>query len=902
MGASNFRIPFMLKKLLTLPFPLAVALVAGSPPLLAAGWGSRPVVQVMVGTSTGNVEVSTGTTLTITGRATDADGDLKEHWLEIQNPAGTWSWEGWLTGEPWGGARVGSGANSQKSGTFTFSTPGTYVVRSTACDVRSSDWIVSQPVRVTVKTGRVAAGSPPPDLPSSLPGSARPVVQMTVNGGTAPLNVAVGTTLSLAGHAIDADGDMQEHWLEVQNPSGAWSWQGWLTGEPWAGALVGNSYDSTKTTSFTVTEVGTYSLRTTAIDALGRSWLVSNEVKVNVTAGQGSTPPPVVTPPPVTPPPVEPPGPIEPPSSPINVGSIFNGDGSVNQSAYVDYVAVWTKDRVSLHLGPTFAQLNPGAGDDRPTNFKPASRVCATSYVNKINPFELGPPQGCFADNDYWSEAGQVAYVPDDRLTDPGLDRVQVFAYYDNVFALSPRLDWATTPPHPDPQTQDSNYVQLLGFKPTEPVATVRNYGMLQNESLVIYRDGLLAVAGTQTSRSDSERPYPGILFPATKVPTALAVTSGNEFALVTIWDTVALRGQLAVVALEGKYIPFHTWKYMALPNQGSFSDMKLLGYIDLPMAAPSSVAAASNGWWGGPSQTANLVLSQIDLADDARRQGIFNGEPAWTGIVATKGYAIVSSKLDNKAVVVDLAPLINYVRQSYLSSAASFQATTNNRGSGPGQWPATFAEKPEIKPSIVWQKSLPSPTTVLAGLNIDRWSPDFFKAYIAREDGTIHILDTSSLMKRWDWEKLGPLGEVATVKVGRNPTSMCFTRHIESGLPLIPAGSRPDPLNNTLYVACRGDREVDAVVSYGNQALVYRRIRDSRMGDPVAVSVAGRGYILSVADFSGRKLLSFRVGAIVDRYNRFYGCGADGQAEFEFAGEMSFSGYPIAVNTANVN
>ena len=104
------------------------------------------------------------------------------------------------------------------------------------------------------------------------------------------------------------------------------------------------------------------------------------------------------------------------------------------------------------------------------------------------------------------------------------------------------------------------------------------------------------------------ERPFPGYEFPAHKIPTSIAVTTANEFALVTMWDTSTKKGQLAVLALEGKYIPFHTWPYMGMPNQGSWSAFKNLGYIDLPMKAPTSVAAASNGWWSGPSQTGGLV------------------------------------------------------------------------------------------------------------------------------------------------------------------------------------------------------------------------------------------------------------------------------------------------------
>ena len=58
-----------------------------------------------------------------------------------------------------------------------------------------------------------------------------------------------------------------------------------------------------------------------------------------------------------------------------------------------------------------------------------------------------------------------------------------------------------------------------------------------------------------------------------------------------------------------------------------------------------------------------------------------------------------------------------------------------------------------------------------------------------------------------------------------------------------------------------------------------------------------------SVADFRGRKLLSFRVGTINDiRNNKVYGCGSDGKAPFELAGQVSFSGYPFLVNSTNVN
>ncbi|PTY08534.1 hypothetical protein DB347_02845 [Opitutaceae bacterium EW11] len=897
---------FMLLK--KIPPLLILSLTFFAPAAVFAGWGTPPSVKLTVGSGTSDVQVASGSSLKISATASDPDGDMKEHWLEIQNPSGKWSWQGWLNVEPWLGSLSGNGSSSTKATTFTFNTAGTYAIRSTAIDAQSSDWSISNVIHVTVSAASSGSGSAPAPAPTPTPtptpsapapssAPVAPVTALTVGGGAADVTVVSGTKLNVTGTATDANGDLKEHWLEIQNPSGAWSWQGWLKVEPWLGGLVGSTSKSVKSTTYTFDQTGTYTLRTTAIDSRGGDWIVSNLVHVKVTAASTtpstpstpSTPPPSTTPPPVV-------------SAP---GSIFNADGSVNQTAYVNQLAVWTHDSVSQLLGPTFEQLNPNATDDRPTNFQPTSRQCSTSYVNKINPFELGPPGGCYPDSDYWSETGQVAYVPDDIANDPGLDRVQTFAYYNHVFALSPRLDW-TGIPHPDAQTKESNYKAMLGFAPKNPVAMVRNYGMLSNEALVLYRDGLLGVAGTQTSREWWERPYPGLLFPPNKVPTSIALTTGNEFALVTIWDTQALKGQLAVVALEAKWLPFHTWPYMALPNQGSWSDMKLLGYLDLPMAAPSSVAAASNGWWSGPSQTANLVLSQIDLANDSVRAGIYSGDMQWTRVVANKGYAIVASKQDNRAVIVDLTPLFNYVRESWLSSGQNFRKTLSTRGSGAGQWPLTFAENPSMKPRVVWQKDLPKPTAVLAGLMLDRWSPDRHKAYVAREDGTIHIIDTSSLMARFSYEKNGALTEIGSLKVGRNPVSMAFARHIDYPLPLLPVRNgtpaSPDVLNNQFYVACRGDREIDAVVTYDGQGTVYRRIRDRRMGDPVAVSVAGRGYIVSVADYAGRKLLSFRVGTMTSRDGKVYGPGADGKADYEFAGQLPFGGYPIAVNTANVN
>jgi len=587
----------------------------------------------------------------------------------------------------------------------------------------------------------------------------------------------------------------------------------------------------------------------------------------------------------------------------VTLLEVFDTTGTGRHGEYAKEALAWARPYFDDRLGPDFSQSNPGVGDDRPTLFRPESKSVSGYYV-RITPFEIGDQPG--PENNYWSDSGQVAYIPDDPANDPGLDRIQTFAYYNQVFAISPRLDWASGKPHPEPQTRESNYARLNGGPPTQPVDLVRNYAMQQNEALVLYRDGLLGVAGTQTSRGPKERPYPGFKFPANKLPRAVAVTTSNEFAIVAVWDTDRQQGQLAVLALEGKYLAFHTWPYMAMPNQGSFSDFKLLGYVDVPMAKPDAVAAASNGLWLGPSSTDNRVLSQIDLSDDAKRALVYDG--AWQGVVAKGGYAIVASREDNKVAIVDLTPLFAYVRDSYLKNEDNFAATLAARGPNPADFPQTFAVRPSIAPRVVWQNKITEPTAVLAGQKIDRWSVDRYKAYVASRDGLLHIIDTSPLMARYSYEIKGELKEIGKVSVGQNPVALCVARHLERGLPLLPkdnsGNSRlADPLNNMLYVVCRGDREVDAVVTWHGDGTVYRRLRDARLGDPVAVGVASRGNIVTVADFGGRKLVSFRIGTIVDsRNNKTYPPGGDGTYNYEYAGDLSLPGTPFLVNSTNVN
>lgn len=246
---------------------LGLCLSAGSLSVLRA---DSPSVYL---SSPGAQTVPVGARLAVAGHASDGEGDMQEHWLEVHRPSGGWSWEGWLTSEPWGPQLWGDAFNSNKSTTFTVTETGTYTFRTTAIDAEHrgpgwEEWVISNEVPVSVV---------PATRWNSLPVA---TLHLPV-----PQSVQVGTTLQVHGQATDINGTMSEHWLEVRRPAGDWSWEGWLTGEPWAGQLGGDSHGSTKSTSFTLDTPGTYVFRTTAYDPDFAEWVISQEISVTVQSG-----------------------------------------------------------------------------------------------------------------------------------------------------------------------------------------------------------------------------------------------------------------------------------------------------------------------------------------------------------------------------------------------------------------------------------------------------------------------------------------------------------------------------------------------------------------------------------------------------------------------------------------
>lgn len=200
--------------------------------------------------------------------------------------------------------------------------------------------------------------------------------------------------------------------------------------------------------------------------------------------------------------------------------------------------------------------------------------------------------------------------------------------------------------------------------------------------------------------------------------------------------------------------------------------------------------------------------------------------------------------------------------------------------------------------PQVVATFDLESPAAVLAGKSLDSSSSDRFKAHVALTNGKVVIIDTAVLMARSVTGTSSEASVMGSFDVCQVPTAIVPARFAQQGLPLLPNTEQSDPLNNHFYVVCRGSREIAAVITYGAQGEVYQRLKDIRLADPVNAVVADRGNVLTVADYDGRKILSFLIGNVTDRHERRYEAPT---SNYQYVGEMPLDGCPFAISVAPV-
>ncbi len=522
-----------------------------------------------------------------------------------------------------------------------------------------------------------------------------------------------------------------------------------------------------------------------------------------------------------------------------------------------------------------------GASKEKiPLIYQPPDKPCPPARNNGGMLYQVGGPPTPAA-GDFSSTQAQVLYAGD---SGPGVDRVLLLEMQNNCLSEKPEPPWWGGF-RPDPAVFEW---RKKGAAPAAPLAIARGLATWSNHAVILYGNGWITTAGSATSQGT----HPVLKLPPGKLPTALAVTPRNELALVTVIDTQDRKAQLAVIALEACAPDFaHDWhsRYPMFPNQGSFSDLKLLGFVDLPIKAPTAVSASTNhhpGRLSGPD--GNIAMpSRLNLDDPAVREGFAKGNNA--GFVSRSGYAVILSRDENKAVFVDLQPLLGGVREAYFGGTETF-AKTRELGPGPGQWPPTFEKRPEWTPVVAAELDIPKPSCVLARAA----GGEHNRTFIGTQEGELRSFSVGGLGTDAP-AGAAPVAPAGTLAVGKNPVWLASKG----------AAGGPDC---GFIVVSRLDRVLQWVTFGPKEGRITRELRDRRLIDPVYAEIADTHGIemqlLTVADFRGRKIINYRCSPVVFATNggARYGCGLKGTDDFECGGVLSVPGFPLAVCGTNVN
>jgi hypothetical protein len=561
--------------------------------------------------------------------------------------------------------------------------------------------------------------------------------------------------------------------------------------------------------------------------------------------------------------------------------SLFAKNKAIVRAAYVRACASLEPRDIDHRLGPDWGAFHPNAG--KPAKVPASIAASADEGMPEVflrhQDGEYVWKQKGMKAVDWTGHGGQVLFLPD-KAGDPGIDRMTFcWSYHENhgpaqfwhVYLLKPGIDpkdggqwWSGLP---DPCLTSPAFATASGADVVRMATAIgRAEACWANNGIMVFRNGLVTYDGSGNS-GDPGKP---LILPPGKVPTAVALTNSAEFALITVWDIALIKAQLAVVALK-------TINWMQ-PTNGFFSDMKLLGFVDLPndLRCPTGICAGSDSPFG-------KEIENADIRDAARRAKLAD-DPA---CAATRGFAVVISRSENRACVLDLAPLFQWVRANRLGPAKLFEAT-EKPGPGPREWPFTFEIAPAARPTVVQTIAITQPTAVMNGYKDG--DPGYgSKAVIATMDGTLVLMEVGQLGLAS--AKAGPIAAVGMLRIGRNPTSFGLGQHN-----LGPA--------NSFFVCCRGDRSVHWVKAVGNQLVPIKVLRDKRLIDPVAVEPMDARWadVISVADFKGRQVVNYLFRPITPWYQPLFGgLGAQGDADFECSGLTRLPGFPYAVSGAEV-
>lgn len=593
---------------------------------------------------------------------------------------------------------------------------------------------------------------------------------------------------------------------------------------------------------------------------------------------------------------------------------LFDKKGKLIRAAYVRAAASMEAKDLDHRLGPDWDFYHPAAkkpAKEKPAKEKPpkkgATETTPVKDPGTVDGFPLDAPRhpnGRYIWKeptkngvDWTGHGGQVIYLPD-QPNATGMDKVSFcWTVHENHggkqfwhdYIMRPGIGekdggqwWSGSP---DPALRSPHVLAAFGKDPNRtPSAIARGRCAWANYGIIAFRSGLITMSGTG---NNGDHPFLTVQLPPGKVPTAVAVTPGNELALVTVWDVSDLKGQMGVIALGSN----RDHQLTMIPSTAFFTHMKLLGFVDLPIATPSAISATTDTV-SSDGVSGDLPKDAFDLSKPEIRERWAKGAPGVTRNVAMAlprcGYAVITSRAEDKAVFVDLGPFFTWLRSMYLGSQKDYDATTK-RGDAPDQWPFTFEHAPKAKPSVVHTLKIPQPITVATGFPNGDDASFATKAMITTLDGRLVVIEVGQLAS--SAAKPGPITPLGMVAVGRNPVGLSY-------------GARQVQPNNQVVVVSRGDRRISWVRIAGTAPTVTRTLEDIRIIDPVAVEAGDYrgGRFICIADFKGRKLINYLTAPIDSWGDKLYGgLGVKGDAAFELAGSTNIPGFPFLISGAEV-
>lgn len=626
-----------------------------------------------------------------------------------------------------------------------------------------------------------------------------------------------------------------------------------------------------------------YFLNTTTKDVFGKdggSW------SFLLTLGSGSAPPPPAPPP----------------------GDILDGSGNVSAAAYAamayDYDAYQTYRNgppaslsgvQTLNERADAGNINHGGGNNMPFQFGPENNSDPNLYMS-IHAVSVGKPLtgSSITDGVVWCQNFAI-----DRET--AQQRPHRLWQDNELLPPAFRSGGAYRTGTPVIQLNDAAYLPVCEYRgenaPDSPntrlslICTIGSATVPAN----------MMTAGTYTAKNAAS-----CSFPLGFRPTAISVTGGGEFALVSGWNVPETKGQVALVSLgsapEGvsytatgpteRYDWWHGWRDFCHPgfcDQGNFVFMKVIDMIDLPTncKAPTSITATTGlhpyttMLKYGPNGIDNF--QQLDSPMASNRALMLPGGEDYERY-AKGGVAVVTSQSEKTVVFIDLGPVFAYTNDMYLGSAAK-NLETQTLGFGPTQWPYTLSDKPAARAVIAKTITLAeSPTAVLSTPNYQWWSkddqkrqappndmywepdPHYPRSWVATRDGKLYIFSLGRYAAGVKPTTPAPadIAQVGLVTgLGTNVIYLAASKSLPS------VG---DDLNDSVVYLDRAARKVGYVAfsttadGTSTTGTAGTLVQDSRM-DPVACCTVDpyhtESNIVTVADWTGNCLHNYRYGEI---------------------------------------